>query len=527
MSGILLSPHGGTNLGKEAIFAASTNIQDWLVPAGVETFSAVAVGGGGGSKGGSFGGGGGGGALAWANSIAVTPGETLKVYSGLGGVAGSGDGVTLPSSGFASLMYRQNPADHPYEHVQLALRAAGSELDSSMDRKFVTMVAGDPAVNITTADSKFNGKSFAFPASTTGYIKIDHFRRSNMTAADFTISLWIKPTAIGTGVEASRKFLIVRQKTAITGVGFNLGVTPNNALTFRFQNGGVVTSAANLITANEWQHIVVVRDGGTIRLFRNGVQVASGAIAGSMFFYVDEPIIVGKASASATINIFQGFMDDIVIVCGTALWTSAFSVPTAPIETGTAFVSAGPGNALGWSRGQHGGRFSYGGGGGSGGAGGALTIQFHCGGGGGAGGYTGNGGAGASPLDTSTFGYANGFAGTGGGGGGGATFWNIDGNFEAAGGGVGLKGIGTNGAGGIYAETGGGYKYVTGGGGGSGGTSQVVSPAGLGVGSLTTSIAPGVYGGGGGGSRYFSNVGGAGAVRVIWGTNRTFPSSAY
>lgn len=68
----------------------------WTVPTGVDTISVVTVGGGGGGggAGGSAGkGGGGGGALAYVNSISVTPGETLTV-----GVGTSGQPGIVPTS---------------------------------------------------------------------------------------------------------------------------------------------------------------------------------------------------------------------------------------------------------------------------------------------------------------------------------------------------------------------------------------------------------------------------------------------
>lgn len=58
---------------------------DFTVPASVTQISAVAIGAGGGGSGSDVtngGAGGGGGALSYANSISVTPGETLRVYVG-------------------------------------------------------------------------------------------------------------------------------------------------------------------------------------------------------------------------------------------------------------------------------------------------------------------------------------------------------------------------------------------------------------------------------------------------------------
>jgi hypothetical protein len=113
--------------------------------------------------------------------------------------------------------------------------------------------------------------------------------------------------------------------------------------------------------------------------------------------------------------------------------------------------------------------------------------------GGGAGGYAGNGGVGYGSGNTSNPG-ANG-SGGGGGGGGNQAFPN-----NGGGGGTGIYGQGSDG---VY----------PGGGGSGGGTSSAGG----------TSSVSGLYGGGGvyGGT----NKGVHGAVRIIWGSGRSFPST--
>lgn len=139
-------------------------------------------------------------------------------------------------------------------------------------------------------------------------------------------------------------------------------------------------------------------------------------------------------------------------------------------------------------------------GGGNGGAAGSGA-------GGGAGGYSGDGGAGSSSFTTP------GIEGSGGGGGGGAC---NSGGYCGGGGGVGLYGKGSNGAGALVSTTAGG----SGGGGGSGGASGGVASYSFGFG--------GAYGGGSAYNRYSASAykdGANGAVRIIWGTNRAFPST--
>ena len=130
-------------------------------------------------------------------------------------------------------------------------------------------------------------------------------------------------------------------------------------------------------------------------------------------------------------------------------------------------------------------------GGGQGGTGGNSNGGGQ--GGGGAGGYSGNGGTGGATS-----------GGGSGGGGGGVGIYGKGSN--GAGGGNGSNGSGGGGGGGAGQDSGGSSNP---GGGGSGGNSGYSSNGGN-------------YGGGTG---WFGNPG-AGALRIIWGTGRSFPNNA-
>ncbi len=127
-------------------------------------------------------------------------------------------------------------------------------------------------------------------------------------------------------------------------------------------------------------------------------------------------------------------------------------------------------------------------------------------------------GGGAS-LENWMNGYFN-IDSTGGSGSGGAAGGGSGANFQSkggGGGGTGLLGVGSSGAGGTY----GGVDNATGGGGGSGGNDGTIG------GSGPLGGFGGLYGGGGGGSQNSANIAGAnGAVRIIWGRGKSFPSNA-
>lgn len=185
------------------------------------------------------------------------------------------------------------------------------------------------------------------------------------------------------------------------------------------------------------------------------------------------------------------------------------NIPVTPGQSYTVVVGAGGNGFL-----QAGGSSSFintatlvGGGGGtglgsagstrSGGGSGGAAGPAGPGGGGGAGGYSGNGGAGGG-FKTA------GLSGAGGGGGGGAggdTGTSSSNTLGGSGGGVGIMGQGLSGAGGSSG-------------------SQAGFPGSGGMGAT--------YGGGGGGydsHQMYYPPGARGAVRIIWGPGRAFPST--
>jgi hypothetical protein len=151
-------------------------------------------------------------------------------------------------------------------------------------------------------------------------------------------------------------------------------------------------------------------------------------------------------------------------------------------------------------------------GGGNGGNGGSPGLYDDTsgtignGGGGGAGGYSGNGGNGGTASTTTA--TNSGADGSGGGGGGGASgrYLGTVGNITdgGAGGGVGIYGSGTSGSGGVGVQSSGSGADGTA---GSGGTGKM-------------------YGGGTGGVGSGTYPGStSGAIRILWGTGRSFPST--
>lgn len=217
-----------------------------------------------------------------------------------------------------------------------------------------------------------------------------------------------------------------------------------------------------------------------------------------------------------------GWRNNITVVPGQTYTVVVGAGGTLNGNGGTSyFISTGTVAGFGGSTGGTGGSFT-GDGGGNGGQGGTPSQAFYEGGAGGAGGYTGNGGRGGYNATTGL----NGQDATGGGGGGGGAFARDYGIYvgqrPSGGGGVGLLGRGTSGAGAVAAD----FETV-GGRGGSGGTDGTWGTEGApNLAEANRRAANGGLYGGGGTASGAGGVGGRGAVRIMWGGGRTYPLNA-
>ena len=212
-----------------------------------------------------------------------------------------------------------------------------------------------------------------------------------------------------------------------------------------------------------------------------------------------------------------GYKNNITVVPG-----NNYTVKVGSTSQGQSYFISAQTVCGNGANGRQGGGY-VGDGGGNGGQGGSGQRP----GGGGAGGYSGNGGQ-ASQGQGSNSQQANGSNGSGGGGGGGAG-WNPSG-----GGGVGIFGEGTSGGLGRGTNNYSSNYDERSADGGSGGTGGGFDATGIALpGNFQAAIlGGGSYGGGGGvgvdqvSQQWVEGPGATGAVRIIWGSNKSFPSNA-
>ena len=137
----------------------------------------------------------------------------------------------------------------------------------------------------------------------------------------FTIEMWVYPTQV-----TSRADLVTTPTSPASASGIYFFINSSAAPFFGSGAASFITSSKT-VSPNTWTHLALTRDGSNVAtIWVNGV---SGGTATVTQNFSDGNLYVGTENALA--NYFQGYMSSIRVVKGTAIYTSTFTPPTAPL----------------------------------------------------------------------------------------------------------------------------------------------------------------------------------------------------
>ena len=145
-------------------------------------------------------------------------------------------------------------------------------------------------------------------------------------AGDFTIELWVYFNSVTS--PPAYQFIY---SSADSSVFANTPVIYwyETSSSLRFNNGGDVFSIAG-IQAKTWYHVAICRSGSTTKMFLNGAQVGSATDTTTYINQPSRPMIGANGNGSGNLP-FNGYISDVRCLKGTALYTSSFTPPTAPL----------------------------------------------------------------------------------------------------------------------------------------------------------------------------------------------------
>jgi hypothetical protein len=151
-------------------------------------------------------------------------------------------------------------------------------------------------------------------------------------AGNFTIECWIYPESL---VTPSTQLIVDAWNNSPTR--FLLRI--NSGILQFFQFPGISQNINyTLPAANQWYHVAAVRNGTTTNLYVDGVSRGTPVTPGANS--------ITSSTASWSINrvsaeFFQGYISNVRIVKGTALYTAGFTPPTSPLSvvSGTSILT--------------------------------------------------------------------------------------------------------------------------------------------------------------------------------------------
>jgi hypothetical protein len=138
---------------------------------------------------------------------------------------------------------------------------------------------------------------------------------------DFTVEFWVYPVLLHT----FHQIFDTRGTTSSSLTGFSIGYTAGN---FYIYTNTFLIQSSN--TLNSWSHISVTRRNGTFYLFINGIN--SGTYSASTYNLTNSIPYIGSTGTADSSQFFKGFISNLRIIKGTALYTSDFIPPTRELK---------------------------------------------------------------------------------------------------------------------------------------------------------------------------------------------------
>jgi hypothetical protein len=177
-----------------------------------------------------------------------------------------------------------------------------------------------------------------FNSNTTDYLSVPSNTAFAFGTGAFTVELWAYFTSSGSNIG------IIDTGNS---TGINIRQTGTNALMVYSRAGSatICTTGSNVFSLNTWTHIALVRNGTTDTLYVNGVSQATGSDSNS--YGSAGALIIGVfMDAISSAYCINGYLSNLRIVKGTAVYTSGFTPSTTPLTaiSGTSLLTCQAGS---------------------------------------------------------------------------------------------------------------------------------------------------------------------------------------
>ena len=290
------------------------------------------------------------------NTAAKTSSSNLYlgygIATGAGGAvfAGSISNLRIYKGATASAPYNANSATitvptttlTAITNTQLLTCQNATLIDNSTNAFAITSYGQAQPIAIspftqTTGTNTLTGIGSTYFDGTGDYLSVP-YSAAFSTGTTYTIDVWVYPTVLN----AANQIFNVLNTTVTNFGGWVTWINGSGTVYFESRpgNGGTnIQMSGGTAPLNTWTHIAVSVSAGTAKLFVNGVQTdidTVTALDGTQSF-----VAIGAITNGYTASPFTGYMTDVRLVKGTALYTANFAPPTSPLTavSGTSLLT--------------------------------------------------------------------------------------------------------------------------------------------------------------------------------------------
>jgi hypothetical protein len=235
----------------------------------------------------------------------------------LSGLTISGGGVTITDGGA--------PATDPY-FMYNSLLLPGNGTNTAQNNTFLDGSTNNFTItrNGNTTQGTFSpyGSNWSNYFDGTGdYLTASNNAAFNFETGNFTVECWVYVTSF-TG---STNVIVSTYQDGTNG--WTIGISSN---VFYGAAAGDIAEVRSSVTPqiNTWTHLALTRSSTTLSLFINGVVAAT--LSNSTNMSTTSAVTIGTNVGGGALN-FKGYISNLRIVKGTAVYTSNFTPSTTPL----------------------------------------------------------------------------------------------------------------------------------------------------------------------------------------------------
>ena len=144
---------------------------------------------------------------------------------------------------------------------------------------------------------------------------------------DFTVDFFVRFASLNTGDSD-----VIYGPTATSGEPWRL-LRHQDTTNWQFSAGNGLSptyECTSTVAINTWYHIATTRASGIIRTVQDGTQIGVDSSSNTTTLNNDA-LVLGRNWDSGAAGNFDGWIQEFRITKGTALWTTGFTPPTAPV----------------------------------------------------------------------------------------------------------------------------------------------------------------------------------------------------